>query len=88
MRAGLRSVQRSLPGQLVVDALDVEVHAEDLAIVEMVVRRHGGLAKYERSKRLGGACFKITLPGRARIAEPADAAVPTSRWPASDWAVV
>jgi signal transduction histidine kinase len=59
-----------------------------LAIVEMVVRRHGGLAKYERSKRLGGACFKITLPGRARIAEPADAAVPTSRWPASDWAVV
>ncbi|HUP14545.1 MAG TPA: HAMP domain-containing sensor histidine kinase [Acidimicrobiia bacterium] len=39
-----------------------------LAIVDMVVRRHGGLGTYERSKRLGGACFRITLPGRARAA--------------------
>jgi hypothetical protein len=37
-----------------------------LAIVDMVVRRHGGLGTYERSKRLGGACFRITLPGRLR----------------------
>ncbi len=37
-----------------------------LAIVDMVVRRHGGLRTYERSKRLGGACFRITLPGRLR----------------------
>jgi signal transduction histidine kinase len=37
-----------------------------LAIVDMVVRRHGGLGIYERSKRLGGACFRITLPGRLR----------------------
>ena len=59
-----------------------------LAIVEMVVRRHGGIAKYERSKRLGGSCFKITLPGRVRAEQPADAGVPSSRWPASDWATV
>ena len=39
-----------------------------LAIVDMVVRRHGGLATYERSKRLGGACFRVTLPGRIRAA--------------------
>jgi signal transduction histidine kinase len=37
-----------------------------LAIVDMVVRRHGGIVSYERSKRLGGACFRITLPGRVR----------------------
>jgi signal transduction histidine kinase len=37
-----------------------------LAIVDMVVRRHGGLGTYERSKRLGGACFRIFLPGRIR----------------------
>ena len=37
-----------------------------LAIVDMVVRRHGGIASYERSKRLGGACFRVTLPGRLR----------------------
>jgi signal transduction histidine kinase len=59
-----------------------------LAIVEMVVRRHGGIAKYERSKRLGGSCFKIILPGRVRAAQASDAGVPSSRWPASDWATV
>jgi signal transduction histidine kinase len=37
-----------------------------LAIVDMVVRRHGGIASYERSKVLGGACFRVTLPGRLR----------------------
>ena len=58
-----------------------------LAIVEMVVRRHGGVAKYERSRRLGGSCFKMTLPGRARVEQPVDPA-PASRWPASDWATV
>jgi signal transduction histidine kinase len=46
-----------------------------LAIVDMIVKRHGGTARYERSKRLGGACFKITLPGRVRTDEPIPAAL-------------
>lgn len=37
-----------------------------LAVVDLLVRRHGGVASYERSKRLGGACFRIVLPGRLR----------------------
>ena len=51
-----------------------------LAIVDMVVRRHGGLASYERSKRLGGACFKVTLPGRARASFDDDVAVAANPW--------
>jgi signal transduction histidine kinase len=42
-----------------------------LAVVELVVRRHGGTATYERSKRLGGSCFRIVLPGR--VIEPSKA---------------
>ena len=55
-----------------------------LAIVDMVVRRHGGVASYERSKRLGGACFRITLPGRLRTAPPSDVEVSDSAWLARD----
>ena len=44
-----------------------------LAIVEMVIGRHGGVASYERSKRLGGACFKVVLPGRVRPPQTDDA---------------
>lgn len=43
-----------------------------LAIVDMVVRRHGGIGSYERSKRLGGACFRITLPGRLRAEQQSE----------------
>jgi len=50
-----------------------------LAIVDMVVRGHGGIASYERSKRLGGACFKIVLPGRLRAEQPIDAEPTTVR---------
>jgi signal transduction histidine kinase len=50
-----------------------------LSIVDMIVRRHGGVASYERSKRLGGACFKIVLSGRLRNEQPVPAAVPGLR---------
>jgi two-component system sensor histidine kinase RstB len=46
-----------------------------LAIVDMIVKRHGGTARYERSKRLGGSCFKITMPGRVRADEPVPSAL-------------
>lgn len=36
-----------------------------LAVVDAIARAHGGAAGYRRSERLGGACFTITLPGRA-----------------------
>lgn len=36
-----------------------------LAVVDMLVRAHGGSATYRRSERLGGACFSISLPGLA-----------------------
>jgi signal transduction histidine kinase len=55
-----------------------------LAIVDMVVRRHGGVGTYERSKRLGGACFRITLPGRVRAEQPSDLELSASVWSASD----
>jgi signal transduction histidine kinase len=38
-----------------------------LAVVDLMVRRHGGTASYQRSRRLGGACFRVVLPGRARV---------------------
>jgi len=38
-----------------------------LAVVDLMVRRHGGAAGYQRSRRLGGACFRVVLPGRARV---------------------
>ncbi len=53
-----------------------------LAIVDMVVRRHGGIAGYERSKRLGGACFRITLPGRVRGSHPSPLELSSSGTPA------
>lgn len=51
-----------------------------LAIVDMVVRRHGGLGTYERSKRLGGACFRLTLPGRLRAVQPSKLELSTRGW--------
>lgn len=36
-----------------------------LAVVDMLIRAHGGSATYRRSERLGGACFSISLPGRS-----------------------
>jgi signal transduction histidine kinase len=40
-----------------------------LAIVEAIAVSHGGKASYRRSKRLGGACFTLVLPGC--VAQPA-----------------
>jgi K+-sensing histidine kinase KdpD len=37
-----------------------------LALVSMLVRAHDGTVGYRRSERLGGACFSVVLPGRAR----------------------
>ncbi len=37
-----------------------------LSVVDLVVRRHGGAATYERSSLLGGSCFRMTFPGRIR----------------------
>ena len=37
-----------------------------LSVVDLVVRRHGGSAVYVRSVDLGGSCFRVILPGRAR----------------------
>ena len=39
-----------------------------LAVVELIVRRHGGTATHERSRRMAGACFRIVLPERRRPA--------------------
>lgn len=39
-----------------------------LAVVDRIVRRHGGSVAYERSTRLGGACFRVVLPQRKRPA--------------------
>ena len=36
-----------------------------LAIVDMIAKAHGGTASYRDSEELGGACFSVTLPGRA-----------------------
>jgi signal transduction histidine kinase len=36
-----------------------------LAIVQAIAKAHGGSAVYRASEELGGACFAITLPGRA-----------------------
>jgi hypothetical protein len=45
-----------------------------LAVVELIVRRHGGTATQERSRRMAGACFRVILPGRRR---PAPASAPS-----------
>ena len=36
-----------------------------LALVAMLVAAHHGTVGYRRSERLGGACFEVTLTGRA-----------------------
>lgn len=46
-----------------------------LSVVDLVVRRHGGTATYERSKLLGGACFRLVLPDRLRP-QPSSSPVP------------
>jgi signal transduction histidine kinase len=52
-----------------------------LAVVELVVRRHGGTATYERSKRLGGSCFRVVLPGRVIESSATDVPVQTAPSP-------
>jgi signal transduction histidine kinase len=47
-----------------------------LAIIEAVANAHGGSASYRSSEELGGACFFVTLPGRASIAEEVLSAAP------------
>lgn len=37
-----------------------------LALVSMLVKAHDGTVAYRRSERLGGACFAVVFPGRAR----------------------
>lgn len=37
-----------------------------LALVAMLVKAHDGTVGYRRSERLGGACFSMVLPDRAR----------------------
>jgi signal transduction histidine kinase len=44
-----------------------------LAVVDAIARAHGGVAEYRRSERLGGACFTVTLPGRAVVRQHTDA---------------
>ncbi|MDX2343465.1 MAG: ATP-binding protein, partial [Acidimicrobiia bacterium] len=41
-----------------------------LAVTNAIAKAHGGSAGYRRSERLGGACFWIRLPGRARDDRP------------------
>jgi len=41
-----------------------------LAMVRNIAESHGGTASYQRSKRLGGACFVIDLPGRVGKQRP------------------
>lgn len=48
-----------------------------LAMVKSIAESHGGKATYQRSKRLGGACFAIDLPGRVGKQRPI-AVVPMS----------
>jgi signal transduction histidine kinase len=48
-----------------------------LAMVRNIAESHGGTASYRRSKRLGGACFVVDLPGRVGKQRPI-ALVPSS----------
>lgn len=43
----------------------VEGSGIGLAIVRAIAEAHGGTATYRQSSDLGGACFVLTLPGRA-----------------------
>jgi signal transduction histidine kinase len=49
-----------------------------LAMVKSIAQAHGGRASYQRSNRLGGACFSIELPGRVGRQRPI-AVVPSSK---------
>jgi signal transduction histidine kinase len=49
-----------------------------LAMVKSLAEAHGGRASYRRSKRLGGACFVVELPGRVGKQQPI-AIVPSSK---------
>jgi signal transduction histidine kinase len=42
-----------------------------LAIVQAIAKAHGGSAAYRVSEELGGACFAISLPGRAMTTDEA-----------------
>jgi signal transduction histidine kinase len=43
-----------------------------LAIVQAIAKAHGGSASYRVSEDLGGACFAVTLPGRATVRDGAN----------------
>lgn len=43
-----------------------------LALVAMLVNAHQGTVGYRRSERLGGACFAVTLTGRAHSRRPGE----------------
>jgi signal transduction histidine kinase len=42
-------------------------------VVQAVAQAHGGSAEYRMSERLGGACFRVSLPGVVAVGteEPA-----------------
>jgi signal transduction histidine kinase len=44
-----------------------------LSVVQAVAQAHGGGAEYRKSERLGGACFRVSLPGVVAVGteEPA-----------------
>lgn len=46
-----------------------------LAIVVAIAQSHGGRADYERSGRLGGACFSLLIPGCVSRRQPASVKV-------------
>lgn len=41
-----------------------------LAVVAAIVAAHGGTSAYRDSERLGGACFRVELPGRCLARRP------------------
>lgn len=43
-----------------------------LVIVQAIAKAHGGSASYRVSEDLGGACFAVTLPGRATVRDGAN----------------
>lgn len=47
-----------------------------LSIVEAVAESHGGKAEYRTSQRLGGACFRLTIPDCVVAAKAKPAKVP------------
>ena len=39
-----------------------------LAVVDAIIKAHGGETAYRNSERLGGACFRVVLPDRVKAA--------------------